>query len=75
MVVDNWKLILKFSYQFWLNVLAAVFSACEFALPYIQEVVYVPPKIFLVLSFVTVILANVFRFVAQISISGDRNEK
>lgn len=72
MFVGNWKLILKFSYQFWLNVLAAVFSACEFGLPYIQEVVYIPPKVFLIMSFVTVILANVFRFIAQVSISGEK---
>ncbi len=75
MIVDNWKSILKFSYQFWLNVVAAVFSACEFALPYIQEVVYIPPKLFLGLSFVVVILANIMRFKAQTSISGDKNGK
>lgn len=74
MFVDNWKKIIKFSYQFWLNILAAVLSACEFALPYINEVVYVPPKVFLGLSFVVVILANISRFIAQTSISGDKNE-
>ena len=74
MVVGNWKSILKFSYQFWLNVLAAVLSGCEFVLPYIQEVVYVPPKLFLVLSFIVIILANIFRFIAQTNISGDRNK-
>jgi hypothetical protein len=75
MIVDNWKSILKFSYQFWMNILAAVFSACEFALPYINEVVYVPPKLFLGLSFVTVVLANIFRFIAQTSISGTGEKK
>jgi hypothetical protein len=74
MFVDNWKNILKFSYQFWLNILAAVLSACEFALPYINEVIYVPPKLFLGLSFVVVILANIFRFIAQTSVSGSEKE-
>jgi hypothetical protein len=72
MIVDNWDKILKFSYQFWLNVIAAVLSACEFALPYIQEIVYIPPKIFLGLSFVVIIFANLARFKAQTSISGDK---
>lgn len=76
MIVDNWKKIVKFSYQFWGNILAAVFSACEFALPYINEVVYIPPKVFLVLSFVVIILANMLRFVTQTNISGsgDKDE-
>lgn len=76
MIVDNWKRIVKFSYQFWGNVLAAVFSACEFLLPYINEVVYIPPKLFLVLSFVVIIIANMLRFVTQTSISGsgDKDE-
>lgn len=75
MIVDNWKSILKFSYQFWCNILAAVFTACEFALPYIQEVVYIPPKLFLGLSFVIIIIANLLRFKVQTSISGDKNGK
>jgi hypothetical protein len=75
MVVDNWKRIIKFSYQFWGNILAAVFSACEFALPYINEVVYIPPKLFLILSFVVIILANMLRLVVQTNISARPGDK
>lgn len=69
-LAPDWRKVLRHAWSLRLIVLAALLSGAEVALPFMGELVPVPPRIFAALSFVTVAGAFIARLVAQQSISG-----
>ena len=76
-IVSNWSRILRYSLQFWTNIVAAILGTAEIVLQtdpfggYIRDVIDVPDRVFLVGSIVTIFLSNIFRFITQNKVSGN----
>ncbi len=65
MLVTNWRAVLKRAWSVRLMLLAGALSGLEFALPYLDSFVPIPPRLFAALSGLTVGAAFVARLVAQ----------
>ncbi len=69
MLVSNWRAILKHAWSVRLMIVAAFFSGLEVSLPLLDGYVDIPPRMFAVLSGLTVAAAFIARFTAQKGIS------
>lgn len=65
MLVSNWRSVLKRAWSVRLMLIAASLSGLEFALPYLDGYLPIPPRLFAALSGLTVAAAFVARFTAQ----------
>lgn len=68
-LVSDWKRILQRAWSIRLMVLAAILSGAEVAMPYLDGYVDIPPRLFALLSGLTVSAAFIARIVAQRSIN------
>lgn len=73
--VANWAAVLRYAWSLRLMALAAVLSAVEVAIPYLDDVLPLPPGIFALLAGLVTLGAMAARFVAQAPISGGTNGK
>lgn len=62
---EDWKHILKYAWSIRFNLLATLLGLFEIILPIIDEIIYIPRGIFLVMAVVANILANVARVISQ----------
>ncbi|MBX5131599.1 hypothetical protein HJB80_02680 [Rhizobium lentis] len=69
MLVSNWRAIIKRAWSIRLMLIAGALSGLEFALPYLDGYVDIPPRLFAALSGLTVAAAFVARLVAQKDVS------
>jgi hypothetical protein len=70
-LVPNWRNVLIQAWSIRLLVLAALLSAAEVALPFLRELMLVPPGLFAWLTIVATFSALIARLLAQKSIRGD----
>lgn len=68
-LASNWRDVLRYAWSVRLMVLAAVLSGAEVAMPYLDGYVDIPPRLFALLSGLTVSAAFIARIVAQRSIN------
>lgn len=64
-LIANWRAVLRYAWSLRLMVVAAVLSAVEVAVPYLDGVLPVPPGLFAVLAALVTLAAMIARFVAQ----------
>lgn len=64
-LVNNWRAVIQRAWSVRLMVLAAVLSGAEVAMPYLDGYVDIPPRLFALLSGLTVAAAFIARIVAQ----------
>lgn len=69
MLVHNWREVLKRAWSVRLMITAAFFSGLEVSLPLLDGYVDIPPRLFAVLSGLTVAAAFIARIVAQKGVS------
>lgn len=62
---EDWKHILRYAWSIRFNLLSTFFGLCEIALPIIDEMIYIPRGLFLVLALVSNLLGNVARVLSQ----------
>jgi len=72
-LVDNWKKVAKHSSSVRFLLIGGVFAGAEAMLPYAQDVFGLTVKQFAWITFFIIMGAFVSRFVAQKSISGDKD--
>lgn len=65
MLVRNWRQVLKRAWSVRLMLIAGLLSGLEFAIPYLDGYVDIPPRLFALLSGLTVAAAFVARLLAQ----------
>ncbi|MBB3234456.1 hypothetical protein [Phyllobacterium endophyticum] len=70
--VRNWRAVLRYAWSIRLMLLAGLLSGIEAILPLLDGVLPVPPRLFAVLTFLTVGLAFVARLIAQKGISDEK---
>lgn len=68
-LASNWRDVLRYAWSVRLMVLAAILSGAEVAMPYLDGYVDIPPRLFALLSGLTVSAAFIARIVAQRSIN------
>lgn len=68
-LASNWRDVLRYAWSVRLMVLAAALSGAEVAMPYLDGYVDIPPRLFALLSGLTVSAAFIARIVAQRSIN------
>ncbi|MBX5143221.1 hypothetical protein HJB79_31425 [Rhizobium lentis] len=68
-LVSDWKRVLQRAWSIRLMLIAGALSGLEFALPYLDGYVDIPPRLFAALSGLTVAAAFVARLVAQKDVS------
>lgn len=68
-LVSDWKRVLQRAWSIRLMLIAGALSGLEFALPYLDGYVDIPPRLFAALSGLTVAAAFVARLVAQKGVS------
>lgn len=68
-LVQDWKRVLQRAWSVRLMLIAAVLSGLEVAMPYLDGYVDIPPRLFALLSGLTVAAAFIARIVAQRGIS------
>lgn len=73
--VANWRAVLRHAWSLRLMLLAAMLSAVEVAIPYLDGVLPLPPGIFALLAGIVTLAAMAARFVAQSPISGGKDGK
>ncbi|MGR9056092.1 DUF7940 domain-containing protein [Rhizobium leguminosarum] len=73
MLVHNWREVLKRAWSVRLMITAALFSGLEVSLPLLDGYVDIPPRLFAVLSGLTVSAAFIARLMAQKGVS-DANQ-
>lgn len=71
MLVKNWRQVLRRAWSVKLMLAAAALSGLEVAMPYLDGYVDIPPRLFALLSGVTVAAAFIARICAQRSIKDD----
>lgn len=64
-LVQDWKRVLQRAWSVRLMLIAAVLSGLEVAMPYLDGYVDIPPRLFALLSGLTVAAAFIARIVAQ----------
>lgn len=69
MLVHNWREVLKRAWSVRLMIAAAFFSGLEVSLPLLDGYVDIPPRIFAVLSGLTVAAAFIARITVQKGVS------
>nr|WP_052232463.1 hypothetical protein [Methylobacterium sp. ZNC0032] len=69
-LVPNWRRVLLYSTNFWLNVFAAALTGAEFLFQVFMDNPPVPRGTFAAAGFVTTVAAAIARFIAQESVSG-----
>lgn len=69
MLVKNWRAVLSRAWSVRLMLLAAFLSGLEVAMPLLDGYVDIPPRLFAILSGLTVSAAFIARIVAQRNIS------
>lgn len=65
MLVHNWRQVLKRAWSVRLMLIAGLLSGLEFAMPYLDGYVDIPPRLFALLSGLTVAAAFIARLLAQ----------
>lgn len=65
MLVHNWRQVLKRAWSVRLMLIAGLLSGLEFAIPYLDGYVDIPPRLFALLSGLTVAAAFIARLLAQ----------
>lgn len=68
-LASDWKRVLHRAWSIRLMLVAGALSGLEFALPYLDGYVDIPPRLFAALSGLTVAAAFVARLVAQKGVS------
>jgi len=68
-LVQDWKRVLKRAWSVRLMLVAALLSGLEVAIPYLDGYVDIPPRLFALLSGLTVAAAFIARIVAQKGVS------
>ena len=69
--VHNWRTILRHAWSVRFMALGTLFAMLETALPLIDEIVNVPPGLFLTLTMISMAGSFVSRFIHQATVSGD----
>lgn len=64
-LASDWKRVLQRAWSIRLMIIAGLLSGLEFAIPYLDGYVDIPPRLFAALSGLTVAAAFVARLVAQ----------
>lgn len=64
-LVQDWKRVLQRAWSVRLMLIAAILSGLEVAMPYLDGYVDIPPRLFALLSGITVAAAFIARIVAQ----------
>lgn len=72
MLVSNWRAILKRAWSVRLMMAAAFFSGLEVCLPLLDGYIDIPPRLFAILSGLTVSAAFIARFTAQKGINNGK---
>ena len=70
-LVSNWPAVLRHAWSVRLLALACLLTAAEVALPLLDGLLPVPPRVFAILSGLTSAGALAARFIAQQKISGE----
>lgn len=74
-LIRDWPRVLQRAWSVRLSVLAVFLGACEFAIPYLQGYVDIPPRTFAALAMLTSLAAGIARIFAQASITGEKDEQ
>lgn len=64
-LASNWRDVLRYAWSVRLMLIAALLSGLEVAMPYLDGYVDIPPRLFALLSGLTVAVAFLARIVAQ----------
>jgi hypothetical protein len=70
--VRNWRAVLRYAWSIRLMLLAGLLSGAEVVLPLLDGILPIPPRLFAVLSFLSVGGAVFARFIAQKGISDEK---